>query len=141
MFDAKKFASARFTDRTASVPVPDLASWFADDEPAEITVRGLTGEEIAQVREAVETAAAIAAVNGSAGPAAKAAVETIMKLVTGSDKRTPGEYARNLALVRIGAGLDQSVVVRLATNFPVVFSTLAEKIIELTGLGRAPAEK
>ena len=51
-FDLDAFEQADLRARTARVPVPALARWFADGAPAEFEVRALSGVGFACAREA-----------------------------------------------------------------------------------------
>jgi len=52
-FDSKKFLKQKYVYREEDVPVPDLGLYFKEGEKPLWKVRGLTGQEMGQVHEAV----------------------------------------------------------------------------------------
>ena len=137
MFDAKGFLKAQLEPRTETVPLPVLAPWFKDEVPA-ITVRGLTGEELAKVREAAEkNKAAGQMIEAMVGGTDKERIAAIRQAMGVADGVTD-DYAKRIEMLVIGAVsplLDLNTVLRLATTFPVEFYILTGKITALTGLG------
>jgi len=142
-FDEGKFLAARYEDRFFDVPVPDLpGDYFGEGEEKIIRVRGLTGEEIALVRQAAEVNAGIEqAVSQGGSPEANQLMLKLVEAILGTDHKVPDAYAVQLAMVRIGAGVSQQATVRLGRDHPIEFGMLFKKINELTGLGRLPLEK
>lgn len=137
-FDEKAFmkAAKAAEPRTADVPVPSLAAFFGDG-PAQITVRGLTGPELARVHEQVAKntnfeAIVKAMASGSADP------EKVKELMGLSTTKQPDEIVRRLHLLATGAvspTLAVPVCIQIATVCPVEFYALTNRITELTGLG------
>ena len=135
-FDGDGFERAEFRPRTKRVPVPALAAFFADGEPAEFEVRGLTATELHKAMEA---------------GARMGSVESIVKAITssgdqaaairkalGMSKDTPGEVAKRLELLVAGCVapvLTLPQAVRLAERFPVDFLHITNEITTLTGQG------
>jgi len=146
-FDAKKFKRERFTPRTAEVPVPDLAEWFGDGEPAVWGVRGLTGQEVARAREVAtrgaQNQAALLEAFSKRVPAE--AVEAIRAWAGEGGK--PAAMTLKIEYLLIGSvspdlsgDSGMEVALKLLEAFPAVFEFLTGKIIELTGLGSEPGK-
>lgn len=135
-FDQDKFRNRRYVDRRVVVKVPALIDFFPDGEPAEMMVRGLTGEELANaIQEMKQNRAASKVIcDLDATETFKEALRTVVK---GTGGTVTDSYALGLAMVRIGTGLDHDVVVRIGMNFPVVLEELRGQIDILTGMGRA----
>lgn len=152
-FNPERFAAAQFTARTQEVRVPDLAAWFDQPEepasggeaPALVwVVRGLTGPELAQVNQTVETSrnleAVAAAITGAGKTTDKAeALQTLL----GLGKDLPGDYVRRLEMLILGSvepPCTRQLAVRLGENFPIEFYELTNTIVRLTGQGSRPGE-
>jgi hypothetical protein len=138
MFDTREFMRAKFEPRQEAVPVPTLAPWYKGDGAPAITVRGLTGPELARVREAAERHRAVGklleAVIGGNDKEKLAALRASMGI--GDDE--PDDYAKRVEMLTIAAvapAMDLEVCVKLALTFPIEFYTLTSKITELTGMG------
>jgi hypothetical protein len=147
-FDLNRFRAADLSPRQHSVPVPDLAFFFAEGVKPVWTVRGLTGEEIARAnassqRQALVLAAVEAlASSGSAKPDQIAAMQTLI----GYGQETPEDLAKrfdHLVFGSVDPAIDRESAVKLFAGYPIVAYTLTNKILELTGmgpdLGKAPA--
>jgi hypothetical protein len=135
-FAADKFERAEFRARTKRVPVPALAAFFEDGEPAEFEVRGLTGVELHRALEAgqrqgsIDSIVKAIAANGDQAAAIRKAL--------GLSKDTPGEIAKRLELLVAGCvapTLTLPLAVKLAEKFPVEFLSLTNEITGLTGQG------
>lgn len=143
-FDLERFRGASLAPRTATVPVPDLAPWFGSG-PAEWTVRGLTGAEIAAATEAASRSALVAsAVEALASSSAARAeqVEAIQGML-GIGTDTPADLVKRLDHLVFGSiepKIDREIAVRLFAAYPVVAYQLTNKILELTGLGADPGK-
>ncbi len=139
-FDLEKFRGAALAPRTKVIPVPDLAPWFGEGEPAEWTVRGLTGEEIARSNEGQTRMAAIAAtVQALANSAALKddRVEAMQTLI-GYGADTPDDLVKrfdHLVYGSVSPTIDRPLAVKLFAAFPVVAYQLTNAILELTGMG------
>lgn len=143
-FDIKKFRSAKFEDRTAEVPVPDLAEWFEEGAPAVFTVRGLTGEELARCNEAAAKNKNMAAVlEALAGSNQKEKVQGLREAL-GVTETVPNDLAKRLeqcAIATVNPDLDHELAVKFAQAYPVEFYQITNKIMELTGQGRQVVQK
>lgn len=142
-FDADKFLNAKMQPRTADVPVPGLASWFGDGEKPVWKVRGITGQELGQARQAVSSRKDLAALIDKliGGSSAEKAAAT--KNVLGMDEAVPEQTALRIHLIRIGSvepEVDEDLAVKLCTCCPVEFQQIAKKILELTGQGHEPGK-
>jgi hypothetical protein len=139
--DLTKFANATFTQREASIAVPELAEWFDKGEEPVWIVRGLTAAELGRASQAASTRAATlsALVNAMAGEGDKA--NEIRKAMGLSDEEVPEDVSRRIEMLVAGSvspklTQDQrDVVVKLAESFPTTFYALTNKITNLTGQG------
>lgn len=139
-FDLERFRSAVLSPRQATLPVPDLAAWFADGETAEWTVRGLTGEEIARSNDNPSRAGTIAAAIQALanGAALKADQTEAMQTLLGYGADVPEDLAKrfdHLTYGSVAPAIDRPLAVRLFAAYPVVAYQLTNKILELTGMG------
>lgn len=141
MFDTSKFENAKLEHRTESVDVPELKAFFSEEAEPKFSIRGLSGEELALVREAAAKNRAAregllaAQSSGSLTDEVRAAILT---LVGGNSATVPDEHARFLELVRLGMvspKLEHSQIVRLAQYYPITFLNLAHKITALSNMG------
>jgi hypothetical protein len=142
-FDADKFMNTKMLPRTADVPVPGLASWFGEGEKPVWKVRGITGQELGQAKQAVESrkdiAALVAGIVGGQSAEKAAAAKKIMNI----DDSVPANVALNIHLVKLGSvdpEADEDLAVKLCTCCPVEFQQIAKKILELTGQGHEPGK-
>ncbi len=137
-FDLMQFQGATITPRQATVPVPDLAAFFAPGADPVFTVRGLTGEEIARSNDLTLRQARIAAhINALASTAAVDQTDALKSLLGYGDD-VPDDLAKRLDHLVYGCvepPLDRPTAVKLFASFPIVAYTLTNKILELTGLG------
>ena len=141
-FDLKKYTAARWADRTEEIPVPDLAAFFGEGEPAVIVVRALDGEELARANAAAENARRALAVAEGLAAGSEEIAEGIRNLL-GMGEDAPSDYARRLAILEQGAvepKFDRAAALALARNHGAIFYLLTQKIIGLTGLGRQPGK-
>lgn len=137
----QKFLNESFVPRTATIEVPELAEYFADSEPAEWIVRGLTAAELARANLAAEHGAenARALIEAFAGSGDKAAA--IKKAAGIDDAEVPGDVSRRIEMLTAGSvspvlgNENRDGAVRLAETFPTVFYNLTNKILSLTGQG------
>lgn len=145
-FDIAAFEKAKFVHRTAVVPVAGLKAFFGKGKP-EWTVRGATSEETFRAAEAEakqkNMAAMVKALVASETTADEktAAIKDALGI---SKKSTPGELAKRLELLQLCSvkpEIDLGVAVKIAETHPVIFYSLTNKILELTGQGQIPEEK
>ena len=139
-FDLERFRGASLAPRQATVPVPDLAPFFAEGAEPVWIVKGLTGEEIARcnessTRHAVVTAAVQALANSAA---AKADTVEALQSLLGFGTDVPEDLAKrfdHLTFGSVSPAIDRALAVKLFAAYPIVAYTLTNKILELTGLG------
>lgn len=139
-FDLERFRGASLAPRQASVPVPDLISFFEEGAEPVWIVRGLTGEEIARCNESnarhAIAAAAVQALANSA--AAKADTVDALQSLLGYGTDVPEDLAKRFDHLTFGSvqpAIDRALAVKLFAAYPIVAYTLTNKILELTGLG------
>jgi len=136
-FDIAKFETAKLKHRQAEIKVPALKDFFGDDEPV-WTVRGLSGEEVAHVNEAIKLNTNLAElIEGIVSDSAKDKIEAIKESL-GITTEVPHETVRRIALLVNGSvdpECSQNLAVKLAKNFSVQFYELTTKVLELTGMG------
>ncbi len=139
--DLQKFLTAQFVQREKKRSVPALADFFAEGEPAEWIVRGLSSSELALARDAeasgVNLRAMITALSGTESDKA----EAMRKLAGVSTEDVPGDVAKRIEMLIMGSvspALSTStrdVAVHLATYFPETFFQLTNDIQALTVQG------
>lgn len=135
-FSADLFQRAEYTPRTEVVPVPALAEFFGQDEPAQFTIRGLTAPEL---HKAIEAGTRQKALDGvvKAIASQKDQIDAI-RAALGLSADTPGEIAKRMEMLVAGCvepKLDLTAVVKLSNIFPVEFYDLSNRITSLTGQG------
>lgn len=135
-FDADRFERTEFKARTKRVPVPALAAWFGEGEPAEFELRSLTATEL---HRAMEAGARQGSVESIVRAIADNSDQTAaIRKVLGLSNDTPGEIAKRLEMLVSGCiapVLTLPQAVRLAERFPVEFLSLTNEITVLTGQG------
>ena len=137
--DLDKYQSEKFESRTEKVDVPFFDKWAKKKGKPFFLVRGLSGEEFYEVREAVTRAANTQELisrllTGEVKEKVDAALETL-----GLGDQLPDEYVRRLNILRLGSvdpKIDLKAAKRIALDHPTFFQGLTDKIQELTGMGR-----
>ena len=143
-FDARAFLAERFEDRITDVPVPDLKHWFVAGSAPVWRVRGLTGDELGRVNEALEKYRNVSAlVNSLVGADPRQKAEAVKEALGIAGQKTPESIVRELELVVIGSVdpiCDMQLAVKLKDNFPIEFRQIAQAILVATGKGRVPGK-
>ena len=142
-FDLDLFMNQKFTSRTEDVQVPDLKMFFGKKEKPVITVRGLTGEELARVREHVEKYRAIGKLIEGFASGKDAEKIAAIKESMGITDKVPEDFAKRLQMLVTGSvspKFAQDQAVKLARVFPIEFYNLTNIIIRLTGMGSLSGE-
>ncbi len=142
-FDLDAFEQADLRARTARVPVPALARWFADGAPAEFEVRALSGVGFACAREAQKRNSSISDLVSALASAQGIVRVDAIRSALGIGTDVPTEYAYSLSVLVSGCVspvLSMPQAVRLAENFPVEFFGLVQRILELSGEGACVGE-
>lgn len=142
-FDMKKFMATKFEPRTEEVRLDDLKDFFPDGVEPVFTVRGLTGEEIARVNDAVTKNRNLAAVVDAMAATNAADKADAIKEALGLSPGVPDDLAKrieNLVYGCVDPVFDQPAAVRLFKVFPVEAYQLTNVILRLTGQGQKPGE-
>ncbi|MBW2559177.1 MAG: hypothetical protein JRD69_10170 [Deltaproteobacteria bacterium] len=138
-FNLQEFKRANFQHRKADLELPGLAGFFPEGEKPIITVRGLTGPEVSEVKEEVQTATEVYKLVEAAETKTKAVSEAVRLLTSGSKDSLPVDHVRELHIVQMGIvkpAFKYEDVVKFAGVFPIEFGLIAQKIYVLTGLGQ-----
>lgn len=143
-FDLQKFNNVKFTPRTDVVPVPALTGFFPDGEKPVITIRGLTGEEFARVREAQEKNRNIILVlEALAGAGAEEKVQALRETLGLDPDQVPEDLARRIEQLSLGSVdpvLDVQAAAKIFRVYPVTGYELTNRITVLSGQGMQPGE-
>lgn len=144
MFNTQKFLDTKFIVRTVTVATPALAPFFAPGEAPQITIRGLTGEELARVNEAQAKNANISALLEALAGAGNAEKVDALRQAMGLDSdQVADDLARRLEQLALGSvdpAIDIQTAVKLFRAYPVVGFELTNKIMLLSGQGMIPGE-
>jgi len=137
-FDVQEFMRARFRPRVAEVNVPALKEFFGPAADPVFKVRGLTGQELGRAK-------AEAAARRDIGPMIESLLAgkpeeqvAALKSIFGFGDAVPQDVAQRIAFLVAGAinpVVDLDFAVKLCTAFPIEFSIITQKILELTGAG------
>ncbi|WP_339799666.1 hypothetical protein [uncultured Marinobacter sp.] len=141
MLDIKAFRKAEFVPRETEVTLDALAEAGLGD--GVVRVRGLTATHLALAEESASKGKLLSDLVEKLAGAGKEKVEAIMDGI-GFHQDVPAALAKRLEHVRLGIvepEMDLADVVKLAESFPIEFSILANKIMELTGKGQAAQVK
>jgi len=142
-FDSKTFLKERFEDRITDVPVPDLKQWFPDSEPV-WRVRGLTGDELGRVNEALEKYRNVTAlITGIVGADPGQKAEAVKEALGIAGHKTPESVVRELELLVAGSvdpPCDMALAIKIKDNFPIEFRQISQAILIATGKGRVPGK-
>ncbi len=139
-FQLSRFEAESFKAREREVAVPELMEFFDEGTAAVWRIRGLTGAEVAKVRDSVTRArdleglvARLAAENVKDKVAA---VVEAFGLATGSDA---DDFVRRLTLLVIGSvepKIQRNHAVKVSEVAPLAFYRLTDEIYNLTGQGK-----
>jgi len=138
-FNDKKFASTNFIYREKEIDVPELKEFYDGRKKPIWIVRGLTGIELAEVRDAVTRNQNFERlVQKMTSNLSRDKVEAVTTAF-GMGDDLPDDYVRRLKILGLGSvdpKLPHDQVVKLADTFPVTFSRLTDEIMILTGVGK-----
>jgi hypothetical protein len=143
MFNADSFASAQLVLRTEAVPVPDLAQWFSDGTPV-WKVRGLEANELAKIDQAERRNEAVEALAEALSDGTAAQITESVREVLGRTAGIESVYARQIEILVLGSvepPCSHAIAAKLGEAFPVVFKTLVNSILSLTGQGAESPKK
>lgn len=140
-FDIAKFSTTKFEARTAVVPVPEWAEYFAEGDKLEWKVRNLSGKELAKADVARENATKYRATIEGLFSESEAKIRKAVKQMY--DPNVTPEMAKAIAIFRMGSvepEVEQAVAVRICDHFPKQFYRIVAKINELSGKGSMPGK-
>lgn len=136
MLDLKAFQNAEFVPRETEVTLDALKeAGFGDGV---VKVRGLTAHELATAEESASKGKLLSDLVEKLAGAGKEKVGALMDGI-GFHQDVPASLAKRLEHVRLATvepQMELADVVKLAEAFPVEFSIMANKIMELTGKGQ-----
>ena len=136
MLDLKAFQKASFTPRETEITLEGLAeAGFGDGK---VIVRGLTAHELAEAEESASKGKLLSDLVERLAGAGKEKVGALMEGI-GYHQDVPASLAKRLEHVRLATvspEMDLADIAKLAEVFPVEFSIMANKIMELTGKGQ-----
>lgn len=140
-FDTSKFLAINFKDRTAEVPVSELASFFDKDEKPIWIVKCLSAEDIARANDEVRQNTDIGAiVSALLSAQSKEKAEAVKELIDIPRKeKAPDDVVKRIAHLIYGSVspvCSRDLAVKIGVNFPVTFYKLTNRILELSGKGR-----
>lgn len=140
MFDLEAFRACPITHRIEEVPVPRLAPFFSEGEPALWRIRGMTGEEIARARESGARHKAVAVAIQAMVSQSQSTADKVdaMKSILGFGTEVPEDLAQRLDHLVFGSvypAIDRNDAVRLFAMFPVIAYELTNKILVLSEQG------
>ena len=142
-FDVSKFQSASFVAREEDVEVKDLHDFFPEGEKPIIRVRGLHGEELARVHEALgKTKNLTKLVDGLLSSYSQDKLEAIKESL-GFTTNTPAEIARRLEMLVLGSVepvFTMDMAVKFCRVWPIEFYQVTNVISRLTGQGMLPGK-
>lgn len=142
-FDLKKFESAEYKDRQEPVDVPALSAFFGKKEKPVWVVRGLTHAEISRAAEKVSTDQNVEALVEALAGSAKQKADGIKSILGVSGDEVPQETKKRLeylVMCSVDPEITLDVAVKLSVNYPIEFSQITNKILQLTGKGRVQAQ-
>jgi hypothetical protein len=139
-FDMTKFRRAKLISRTAEVKVPELKDWFEEGAEPVMIVRGLTGEEFYNVREAVAKQRDLQTIASRLlSGQGEAMAEALEEFFGG----VPDEYARRVEVLVAGCvepKMDRPDALRFFKHFPSTAHLVADAILRATGEGSVAGE-
>ncbi|MDR5867302.1 hypothetical protein [Halomonas koreensis] len=151
-FDISKFTGATFTPREEDVQVPGLKAFFTgepekDDKgnpkPPVWRVRGLKGAELAKANEAVEMNRNRSAIAEALASGKDQKITEALRELIGNGEKVPDDTAKRIEMLTLGSVSPEcsgQLAVKLAEAFPIEFTQLTNKIMQLTGLGGEPGK-
>jgi hypothetical protein len=142
-FDLKKFSNAVFSPREELVDVPDLHEFFPEGEKPQIKVRGLDGQELARVHDALSKNKNIGKlIDGLLSSQSTEMLAAVQEAIGVTDK-TPNEIAKRLEMLVI-ASVEPKFTMDMAVKFcrvwPIEFYSVTTTISKLTGQGMMPGK-
>lgn len=142
-FNSKEFMKQPFDARTEDVRVVELASWFAEGDEPVFKVRGLTFEELNKADNAADNSKAMLNLVATLQTKDGTAIADGIKDAFGIGKDTPANMIKRINHMVMGSvdpKIDEELAVKLASTYPIEFTIISNKIIELTGKGFMPGK-
>ena len=142
-FDEKKFMNTQFVPREKDIGVPDMKEFFGKDEKPVFRVRGLTGNELARVHEAIEKHKGIAGLIEKIMVGNTEEKIDAVRNALGVSAEVPEEIAKRLEMFVLGSvcpKISLEVAVRICETYPIEFYTVTTEITQLTGRGQLPGK-
>lgn len=140
-FKRDVFLGQNFVAREEEVKLEALKDWFDEGEEPIFKVRGLSGKELGRANVIAQrnkqTKAVIDGLFSQNSREITAAIKTLIS------PETPEDVAKRIAYLEFGAvepKIDTDFALKLCENFPIEFSILSNKILELTGKGSIVGE-
>lgn len=143
MFNTSKFANTKFERRTEAVPVDSLKDFFEEGEKPEFIVQSLTHAEIASCAEKASGNDNLKVLLEAAAGHKPSIKEAVGEILGKADSVPLDTRKRILHLIHgcLTPKLDEGQAVLLSETFPVEFTELTNKILQLTGLGQIAVKK
>jgi predicted flavoprotein YhiN len=136
-FDLNKFQDAKFTHRSEKIKVEELSAFF--DGEAIITVRGLSGPEVALCNDAVQSNKNLKSiVTRLLDPLSSEKAGALIEALALDPTKSTDDFVRRLSLAFHGIvepKLPYESIVRLAEFYSATFYEISNKILQLTGQG------
>lgn len=139
-FKIDEFMRAKLAPRQVEVKVPELKGWFEEDTEPVFLVRGLTGEEFYNVRNAVAKRRNMEAIAKGILSGEGDAMQKAVKDFFGD---LPEEQVRHMVILGtacVEPELDQEKAKKLLKYFPLSAFTIAEAVLKATGEGSTLGE-
>jgi len=150
-FDLEGLKKAQLEARTTKVRADSLQEWFGTDEeggkePPIFKVRGLYGQEMAQVREAVDNHKNINDLVQAIATADKGTQERIeaIRQAAGIQTGMSTEIVRRVEALKRGAvepEIDEEGAKKMVKGYAVDFFHITDEVFRLTGQGAQPVKK
>lgn len=135
-FNPEKFRAATYEDRVKTIPMPLLADYFDEGESPELTVRGLSADEVFASMEAGNTQKTIDDVLTSIE--SNESKREQLREVLGIKLDLSPEFVRKLHLFILGVinpKIERDIALKIQRCFPSEFLLVCNTINALTGQG------
>lgn len=139
-FNLEKFEAEGFRSREGSVAVPELSAFFAEGVDPVWQIRGLTGSEVAKVRDSVQRAKDLdGLVAKLASSSTRDKVDAVMEAFGLGISGEADDFVRRLTLLELGSvdpKIKREHAVKVSEVAPLAFYRLTDEIYTLTGRGK-----
>mgnify|MGYP000072966979 CR=1 FL=1 len=145
-FDLEALKKAELEARTSEVRADSLKDWFAEGDEPVFTVRGLYGQEMAQVREAVDKHKNVQDLVQAIATADQGTQERIQAIreAAGVTTGMPTELVRRIEALKRGSvdpEIDEEGAKKIAKGYSIDFFKITDEIMRLTGQGAQEVKK